>query len=219
MDVRILAVSDLHGDVERARKLGFVIREVAPDLVLVGGDLTNFGTLDSAKNILGMLVVNDSKILFVPGNCDPRELLNVEEVEGAHNIHGRRFEFKGVNVLGIGGSNPTPFKTLIEFSEEEIRGILSSLDASPKSIVLSHFPPHNTRLDRVFFGVHVGSVELRKFIERHKPRLVVVGHVHEGRGQQEINTSIIVNGGPGARGFYSIVDWSLEAVEVTLNQI
>jgi Icc-related predicted phosphoesterase len=57
------------------------------------------------------------------------------------------------------------------------------------AIFLFHAPPHDTALDRaaldgmkvehVALDVHVGSIAIRRFIERRQPRLTLHGHVHE----------------------------------------
>ncbi len=65
-----------------------------------------------------------------------------------------------------------------------------SRDASADSSVwLFHCPPYETRLDRADLDgqmvdhapldVHVGSIAIRRFIQRHQPRLTLHGHVHE----------------------------------------
>jgi uncharacterized protein len=58
-----------------------------------------------------------------------------------------------------------------------------------EAICLFHAPPYQTPLDRaaldgrsfehVPLDVHVGSIAVRRFIERRQPRLTLHGHVHE----------------------------------------
>lgn len=58
-----------------------------------------------------------------------------------------------------------------------------------RAVLLSHAPPHETVLDRaaldgrfvehVPLNVHVGSIAVRRFIERHQPLMGLHGHVHE----------------------------------------
>lgn len=62
----------------------------------------------------------------------------------------------------------------------------------PHAIVLFHSPPYATVLDRasldgvaidgVAVDVHVGSIAIRRFIERHQPAITLHGHVHESAG-------------------------------------
>ena len=58
-----------------------------------------------------------------------------------------------------------------------------------RAICLFHCPPHDTKLDRADLDgktvdhapvdVHVGSIAIRRFLERRKPALGLHGHVHE----------------------------------------
>lgn len=57
------------------------------------------------------------------------------------------------------------------------------------AVFLLHAPPYKTKLDRaaldgkyvisVPMDVHVGSIAVRRFIEKHQPLLTLHGHVHE----------------------------------------
>jgi Icc-related predicted phosphoesterase len=57
------------------------------------------------------------------------------------------------------------------------------------TILLAHSPPYDTKLDRagldgqkvdhVPLDVHVGSIAIRRFIEKHQPPMTLHGHVHE----------------------------------------
>ncbi len=58
-----------------------------------------------------------------------------------------------------------------------------------KSVFLFHTPPHKTNLDRaaldgrtidyVPLDVHVGSIAVRRFIEKYQPPVTMHGHIHE----------------------------------------
>jgi Icc-related predicted phosphoesterase len=214
--MKIVALSDIHGDLGMAERLGGHIEGIGPDLILISGDLTNFGTVRGAEEILKLLH-RGVRIFFVPGNCDPRSLLEVDSLGDAYNLHGRIINFSGIDLLGLGGSTPTPFNTPNELSEGEIRAILSRLEpSSPGSILLSHAPPHDTLLDKASLGHHVGSRVLREFIEGVKPKLAVVGHIHEARGTQRLDSTLILNPGPLSRGYYSIIEMGIQGVEAEL---
>ncbi|MEM2929882.1 MAG: hypothetical protein QW797_03360 [Thermoproteota archaeon] len=48
-------------------------------------------------------------------------------------------------------------------------------------------------------GEHIGSVEVRRFIEEESPALCLCGHVHERAGLSEkIGRTLVIN--PGPRG-------------------
>jgi uncharacterized protein len=66
---------------------------------------------------------------------------------------------------------------------------LTRNDSLEKSMMLFHCPPYKTHLDRagldgrmvdhVPVDVHVGSIAIRRLIERRQPLLTLHGHVHE----------------------------------------
>ena len=65
-----------------------------------------------------------------------------------------------------------------------------------------HGPPHGTALDQIHGEVHVGSREVRKFIEARRPLLSLHGHIHEspavsGKFADRVGSTICVN--PGQR--------------------
>jgi Icc-related predicted phosphoesterase len=71
---------------------------------------------------------------------------------------------------------------------------------------LSHAPPRDGKLDRTFFGKHVGSTALKQFIDERQPDVVICGHIHEGRGKLTMGRTAIVNCGYGARRYYVLVE-------------
>jgi Icc-related predicted phosphoesterase len=65
--------------------------------------------------------------------------------------------------------------------------------------LVSHEPPYNAQ-DKVFFGMHGGSKELRDLVDIIHPRLVLCGHIHEDPGFTKINSTTVVNCSMGKRG-------------------
>lgn len=189
-----------------------VLQKEEVDHVIISGDITHFGTLKEAEEILKQIIdAITGKVLFVPGNCDPPQLLTYrpsnERIVNLHSILYCLNEFK---FIGIGGGLVSPFDTLIELTEEEYSTIINSAAKSIKNyekvIVLSHTPPYDTKLDIVRSGLHVGSKSLRKFIEERKPLLCICGHIHESRGIDRIGNTLMVNPGPLAWGYYAIIE-------------
>ena len=77
---------------------------------------------------------------------------------------------------------------------------------APQHLMICHTPPYDTRLDRLRNGTPVGSVAVRAFIERHRPDVAVVGHIHEGRGVDRIGRTVVVNPGALRDGGYVVVE-------------
>ncbi len=200
--MQILAISDIHGRINYDKKIIDALSSA--DLVVISGDITNFGGKKEALAILNTIKEFNSNILAVPGNCDHFDVLDVLKSENI-NLHGEIKEFRGTIFFGIGGSGYTPFKTPQEYSDEEIERILSNYrEQVGKQIFVSHAPPFNTKVDKTLMGMHVGSKHIREFIENHQPDLCICGHIHEARNTDRIGRTIIVNPGPFPK-FYGIV--------------
>ncbi|WP_367884180.1 metallophosphoesterase [Thermococcus sp. JCM 11816] len=199
--MRIVAVTDIHGKLEKVKRLaGGVLEEERPDLILIAGDITNFSGAEVARTVLEPLMALDVPILAVHGNCDGRDVPELLEELGI-SLHNKRKEVNGTGFVGVGGSNITPFNTIWELTEDEIMEILRKNYRPGGDIILSHAPPKDTKADRVHSGLHVGSTALREFIEKNQPPLVVTGgHIHEARSVDELGETIIVNPGPLFRG-------------------
>jgi hypothetical protein len=205
MAIRLLTVTDLHG---ATTAIGRANEKVAKEKLLkiiVCGDVTHFGSYDLAKDFLKLFAKSKLPVLFVPGNCDPPELIQGVRLRGVSNLHGTCKIQDDLCFIGVGGCPPSPFFTPNEFSEEQILGILeaaySKADETKKLVLVSHAPPYNTRLDATGLGQHVGSRSIRKFIEDKKPILAMCGHIHEARGVDRLGSTTIVNPGPASRGY------------------
>jgi Icc-related predicted phosphoesterase len=205
---RLIGVSDLHGKHGAARAVRKASLELGCDLILVAGDVAG-GEEEEALKLLEEMVTNDVKIVYVPGNFDAKALID-KELRNVYSAHGKCLNLNGVNVIGLGGSPKTPFFSPFDWMESEAAEILKTCYKgcdSGRLIVLSHAPPHETRVDETSTGLHVGSLSLRRFIEEVQPSLVVCGHVHEARGVDILGYTMIVNPGPGYRGFYAYIEW------------
>jgi Icc-related predicted phosphoesterase len=62
--------------------------------------------------------------------------------------------------------------------------------------LVTHAPPYETRIDQTTRGEHVGSKAVRSIINRYKPTLAISGHIHEAKGIDKLNQTILVNPGP-----------------------
>ncbi len=207
--MRILIASDHHGSLRSVEETAIKVREVQADLTVICGDITNFGSPNIAEKLIHPLTELQTPVLFVPGNCDPPSLADLN-LRNVHSIHGRCKVYGSLAFIGVGGCPITPFHTLFEMSESEIMDILAqSVRNCPNNyplIVVSHFPPKDTRLDLTYTNKHVGSLSLRFFIEERKPSLVLCGHIHEARGVDRIGETLIVNPGPAKHGCCAIVN-------------
>ena len=222
--MRLLIISDIHGRVDLINKIPEVGKV---DVVVFAGDIAPYGAVHRAYEALVKLAqdLRDSVVVAVPGNMDPAEAYHRAGRElGIKVVHGDAAVIDDVTFIGVGGSPPTPFGTITEFAEDEIKAILeksySRVRANQENIVLvSHSPPYGTKCDVVFTGKHVGSIKVREFIEKHQPTLCVCGHIHESRAVDELGDTKIVNPGPLFRGYYAVARLVGGRAEVELKRI
>ncbi len=156
------------------------------------------------------------KYYISPGNDDPfcidtvlnssKIVINPEEKLVA--LHEK------IDMITLGYTNPTPWHTEREISEEDLYRkleALASIVPVPARCVFSlHAPPYNTKLDlapcldqnlRMEGGFnkapfeHVGSTSVRKIIERYQPLVAVHGHIHESSGKDKIGKTDCYNPG------------------------
>ena len=173
------------------------------DLVLLGGDLTNFRGRDAARTIVEEIRDRGPAVLAVCGNTDFPEIedyLRSEQID----LDRRARVVGGVAFAGVSGGLPfggTPYeRTESEFAvaAEDALSAASSETARP-IVLVSHQPPRGTQCDRTRAG-HVGSTAIRDAIARHQPALVLSGHIHESAGRDLLGASAIVNPGPWFQG-------------------
>jgi len=194
-----LVGTDFHGSEEAFRGFASKAEDTKAEILVVCGDITHFGSLQEARSLLSLLAGLRLPVYFVPGNCDPPSLAMME-VEGARCIHGSYESYDELTFFGLGGGPISPFNTPFEMTEEEMADFLASKAkrsvASRMFILVSHTPPKDTKLDKMFSGANVGSECVRKFIEERKPSAVFCGHIHEARGVDKIGETILMNPGP-----------------------
>lgn len=204
MIMNILALSDLHGI--NPRTIHQYLEENKIDLIIIAGDITHFGPPELARDILDDMAAHKIPVLAVPGNCDPHGIHAHIENSRTLNIHAKTTNIKGISFCGLGGSNPTPFNTPLEFEEDEIYQILKDAIKDDITILITHAPPYGTRADKLPSGEHVGSKSIRRIIEEHQPKLNICGHIHEGRGEDRIGDTIIINPGETSKGEACLIE-------------
>lgn len=178
--MKILVFSDIHGD---TRALERLVAQPA-DIYIAAGDLSTFGRgLERCGKILEPL---GQRVWLLPGNHETHEqTLVLCGRFGLVDFHRQVRTLAGAHWAGLGYSNPTPFDTPGEYTEEEIAEALAPFDSLQPLYLVAHFPPQGTRLDEVAPGRHAGSRVLRAWIERAQPQYLFCGHIHECAGRQD----------------------------------
>jgi Icc-related predicted phosphoesterase len=217
--LNILAISDVHGN-ENDGLYDYLDNNI--DILIISGDITNFGPVEFVGEFLNKLSEYVSTILAIPGNCDPKEVINKIDESEAICIHDDVIEHGNIVMYGFGGSNPTPFNTPGEMDEDtlydSIKSVLDSKDIesikTPSehfpygkiSILVTHAPPKDTRADKISDGAHVGSESVRRIIEEYQPRLNICGHIHEARAFDMLDETIVINPGALSDGYGCLIE-------------
>ncbi|MEI7903283.1 MAG: metallophosphoesterase [bacterium] len=96
--MRILTVTDLH---EKRPALERILRHAGPvDVVLFGGDITDFGTPAAAEKLIRLAQASAAQIFAVAGNCDSAEIER-HLVELDVSLFERGRIFRGVGFQGL----------------------------------------------------------------------------------------------------------------------
>ena len=161
----------------------------------------------------------DVQVYITGGNDDPYEVETI--LRGSNFIVDPEGEVVKIDenkeMISSGFSNPTPWKTPREVSEErlkeEIDKMISKVQDMKNCIFNIHVPPKDSQLDTcpqlddsvyppkpvlkegrlVEFGA--GSSSVRLAIEKHQPLLGLFGHIHESRGSIKIGRTVCINPG------------------------
>lgn len=204
--MRLLGITDLHGSREA---LSRILAHAGPvDVVLLGGDVTHFGSPDQAEQLVELAKASGATVMAVAGNCDSAEI-DERLVRLGVSIAGRGVALDSLSLHGL-SAIPSWIRRMYQTTEGELAAALEAgyaqLPDGRHHGVLAHVPPHGLPVDRIFLGRHVGSKALRAFVDEKAPSLVVCGHIHEARGVVQVGPTTVVNCGHALRGHYALVD-------------
>ena len=216
--MKILVMGDIHG---QCHKIFNYLQNNTVDLIILTGDITNFGPPKLCGEILNQICLFNVPTLTIPGNCDPTGVYGEIENSNAINIHNRSTIIKNIGICGFGGSNPTPFDTPLEFEEvqiyDEIKKLMKQIENEEIRILVTHAPPYNTKTDLIPSGDHVGSKSVRKIIEEFQPSINLCGHIHEAVAIDKIGNTIIFNPGEASHGLAGIIDINENEEEIKIS--
>jgi Icc-related predicted phosphoesterase len=196
--VRILAFSDLHRDLGRARSL--VERSVDVDVVIGAGDFASVH--EGLGETIGALAAIETPTVLVPGNNETADALReaASAWSAATVLHGESAEIGGETFFGLGAGIPvTPWDWSFDLSDDEAT---EAMKGCPEGAVLVLHSPPRGHCDVAGSGENLGSQALADAIERLAPPLAVCGHIHESWGaRSQIGSTKIANLGPDGASF------------------
>jgi Icc-related predicted phosphoesterase len=139
----------------------------------------------------------------------PPTPFTIKDLEKPDSTESPYVQGNRISVKGYISANGVLENTLLDLSTEDT--IESDLHELSKGIdrpfiFVSHSPPFNTPLDVIYNGNHVGSMSIRKFIEKWSEKGLLIaafhGHIHEspvrsGSIQTMIGDVLCINPGQG----------------------
>jgi Icc-related predicted phosphoesterase len=178
--MRLLIFSDIHGDKAALVRL----MDTEADYYFCAGDLANWGR--GLDQLAPVMKKRAKRMYVLPGNHESEsDIARLCQQYGFQNFHGQTLNIGGYRVAGLGYSNPTPFNTPGEYSEQELAARLEPFTGLQPLVLICHAPPKGTQLDRAGEGQHFGSTAVRDFVDRHQPIYFYCGHIHEAAGQHD----------------------------------
>lgn len=173
------------------------------DLGIHCGDFSSMGYVHETKGFLEWFSKQPVKNrLFICGNHDgtlPEEQPSLfkeilKEYPGVTYLQNDGITIDGIKFWG----RPyTPrFNDWFWMADPGSPKMLSSLDIIPKDtdVLITHGPPYGI-LDTTNGNQHVGCKDMRDWLEdgNPKPKLILCGHIHNGRGVYQYGDTTIVN--------------------------
>ena len=215
--MRIAYVVDVH---DRFEAVGHALERIEPvDVLVVGGDITTFGSPDDAERAIELWRPLAPRLLALAGNCDS-PAIDGRLVQLGVSLDGRGVVVGDVGLFGVSAAPHSPLHTPYEVPDDELArradAGLAEVAGSRVLVFCPHAPPHDTACDRLRSGEHVGSPALRSFVDRERPDLVLCGHIHEARAIDDLGPTQVVNPGPVASGHFALVEVG-EALSVELD--
>lgn len=195
--MRILAMSDVHGNMDVYRWMKSLVREHGIDVVILAGDLLRGAGDDltieeaqrrEAEELLPILKSLEVPVLYIMGNDDMIHLDYEDEL--IHAIHGRRVTVDDFNFVGYQFS-PRFMGGIFEKPENGIRSDLLEIEPllDEKTIFVTHTPARGV-LDLAGNKYHVGSPSVSEVLERRPVRAHIHGHIHKCFGRQGIHFNV-----------------------------
>jgi Icc-related predicted phosphoesterase len=202
--LRIAAMADIHfspQSYDRLREPLARVRDEA-DVLVIAGDLTNYGTPEEMHSLLNALVRLRLPIVAVLGNHDyesgrEQDLMKMLHDEGVKVLDGSSYERDGVGFAGtkgfLGGFGRG---MLTSFGEKEVKSFVqASLDETmkleraltmlraSKLVIVTHYAPiaETVQGEPAEIWPYLGNSRLSEVIDRHSAILAVHGHAHHGR--------------------------------------
>jgi Icc-related predicted phosphoesterase len=202
--MRILVVSDLHGDLEPAHRACAVVR---PDVLLSCGDWGDAGQLAEADLAP---FIDRTPVYTTFGNHDPIELLSrLRNRDGSAVLlpHGEIRVVGGLRLAAIGGIWAKSHAKSFYVTDADVATAAAAIkESGPVDLLLTHGCPIGLA-DLTASGRHGGQ---RCFLEAFKtiaPKVHLCGHLHLAQERILKDGGHVINVGTSAEGSIVVVEF------------
>ncbi|MCL4399459.1 metallophosphoesterase [Candidatus Parvarchaeota archaeon] len=196
--MKILAASDLHGDIGAVKRLAKKAKSENVDLIILAGDLSIFG--EGLEGLLKPFSDIKKKVAVIPGNHDSEAdifMLKRKYPDILYDLHSYAFKIGDVGFFGCGLANIGPNVLSESQIKKKIENSFRYISSAKKKVMVVHVPPYNTKLDSIGRNIKVGSTSVRESIEKLKPDKCICGHIHETFNLEDrLGDTSIFNVGP-----------------------
>ena len=214
--LRIAAIADIHVKKSSAGVMQPIFAQATEraDVLLLCGDLTDYGTVEEAK-VLAKEITSSLRIpaIGVLGNHDlesnqEQEVVRILTDAGVVMLDGDSYELHGVGFAGVkgfgGGFGRRALgawgeKIIKEFVHEAINESLKLESAlarlrTPQKIALLHYSPIQATVEGEPLEIvaFLGSSRLEEPLDRYRVNAVFHGHAHRGspEGRTKANAPV-----------------------------
>lgn len=190
--MKILALSDVHGDRLFMREMAEKGAREKVDLVILAGDLVDHtGNVDG---LIGPFKEKGLEVLAINGNHEGlAEIGFLAEKYGIMNLHGYALTIGDVGIFGCGYGDVGIHQLSEREFFETLKRAHDSLKNVKKKLMVTHVQPSDSIIG---LGIFPGSQGVRKALEEFKPDLHICGHIHETHGIEEvIGSTRVINVG------------------------
>jgi Icc-related predicted phosphoesterase len=202
--MQILAISDLHGDLDSARA---AIRAIRPDLVVCCGD---WGDAEEVSLPAWEGVLALAPVLSTFGNHDPMDLLRDARNRDGSSVllgQGEVREVSGLRIAAIGGIWAKSHRLPHYVTDEDVSGWARAVaEQGPIDLLMTHGCPVGLA-DRTPSGRHGGQRCFLLAFQKVAPGLHLCGHLHVPQEHVLKDGRKVINVGATPHGSIAVIDF------------
>src|SRR5438132_14403609 len=213
--VRVAALGDLHFTKTSQGVFQPLFARIAEsaELLLIAGDLTDYGLPEEARALARDLSEVKIPIVAVLGNHDwesgqPDEVARILAEAGVHVLDGDSVEIHGIGIAGVKGfGGGFGRRTLEPWGEPAVKAFVrEAVDEAlkleralarlrtPQRVALMHYAPIERPVEGEPRGIFpfLGSSRLEEPLNRYRVTVAFHGHAHRGAPEGQTSTGIPV---------------------------